>query len=316
MKHMSANQRLLRLALPVFVLVLGQVPSISLASDSLLAIDNICLAEARRAEQQHGIPDGLLQSITRVEAGRKTITGEYMPWAWTLNDQGEGLFFDTRQDALDYLQIAVDAGDHSVDAGCMQVNTKWHMDGFFELADMLDPVQNADYAASFLLDLHEAHQSWDGAVKHYHSSDPVKHVQYHAPVLAELESYLDTRLAPDADIETAALTDQGNAADTAVLQPDTTADMASATTILPTAELEYGSAEFAPVGIETGIMADTGMPTPAIPAVPVTAQPVAVASDNVPAADPDGLVKKRQPHIARNWQKVEHFRIMLARDAT
>ena len=139
---------------------------------------------------------------------------------------------------------------------------------------------------------------------------------FHACVLAELESYLDTRLAPDADIETAALTDQGNAADTAVLQPDTTADMASATTILPTAELEYGSAEFAPVGIETGIMADTGMPTPAIPAVPVTAQPVAVASDNVPAADPDGLVKKRQPHIARNWQKVEHFRIMLARDAT
>ena len=139
---------------------------------------------------------------------------------------------------------------------------------------------------------------------------------FHACVLAELESYLDTRLAPDADIETAALTDQGNAADTAVLQPDTTADMASATTILPTAELEYGSAEFAPVGIETGIMADTGMPTPAIPAVPVTAQPVAVASDNVPAADPDGLVKERQPHIARNWQKVEHFRIMLARDAT
>ena len=160
------------------------------------AIDNVCLAEARRAEDQHGIPRGLLQSITRVEAGRKTVTGEYMPWPWTLNDQGKGLFFDTKQAAVDYLQEAVSAGDHSVDAGCMQVNTKWHMDGFFELADMLDPVQNADYAASFLLDLHAAHQSWDGAVKHYHSSDPAKHVQYHARVLGELETYLAAYNAP------------------------------------------------------------------------------------------------------------------------
>ena len=88
----------------------------------------------------------------------------------------EGPVLRYKKAAVDYLQEAVSAGDHSVDAGCMQVNTKWHMDGFFELADMLDPVQNADYAASFLLDLHAAHQSWDGAVKHYHSSDPAKHV--------------------------------------------------------------------------------------------------------------------------------------------
>ena len=137
-----------------------QMPqALAATADDAPSIDNICLAEARRAEIQHGIPEGLMQSITRVESGRKTVTGEYMPWTWTLNDSGEGLFFDTRQAAFDYLQAAVDAGDHSVDVGCMQVNTKWHMDGFFELADMLDPVQNADYAASFLLDLFAAHKA-------------------------------------------------------------------------------------------------------------------------------------------------------------
>ena len=128
--------------------------------------------EARRAEAQHGIPSGLLQSITRVEAGRKTVTGEFMPWAWTLNDAGEGLFFDSREAAMRHLEAAVAVPGHSVDVGCMQVNTKWHMEGFHNLSDMLDPVQTADYAAGFLLDLHEAHQSWDDAVKHYHSSEP------------------------------------------------------------------------------------------------------------------------------------------------
>ena len=65
----------------------------------------------------------------------------------------------------------------------------------FRAGGYADPVQNADYAASFLLDLYAAHQSWDGAVKHYHSSDPAKHVQYHARVLGELETIL-RRITP------------------------------------------------------------------------------------------------------------------------
>lgn len=161
------------------------------AGTSIAGFDNICLSEARRAEAQHGIPHGLLQSIGRVEAGRKTVTGGFMPWARTLNDRGKGLFFDSREAAIRHLQGAVAADDHSVDAGCMQVNTKWHVGGFHKLGDMPDPVQNADYAAGFLFDLHEAHQSWDDAVKHYHSAEPEKHPVYHRRVLAELERFLN-----------------------------------------------------------------------------------------------------------------------------
>ena len=94
------------------------------ASKALGSFENICLSEARRAEVRHGIPSGLLQSITRVEAGRKTVAGEFMPWAWTLNDAGEGLFFDSREAAMRHLKSAVAAPDHSVDVGCMQVNTR------------------------------------------------------------------------------------------------------------------------------------------------------------------------------------------------
>ena len=280
--------------------------------DGVSTIDNVCLIEARRAEDQHGIPRGLLQSITRVEAGRKTVTGEYMPWPWTLNDKGKGLFFDTKQAAVDYLQEAVSAGDHSVDAGCMQVNTKWHMDGFFELEDMLDPVQNADYAASFLLDLHAAHQSWDGAVKHYHSSDPAKHMQYHARVLGELETYLAMH---NALLE---------AADPVVDVAD--APLAVSAVSFPS-EPEYGSAEYAtdhaaPVSSNKASNETAAVvPASATPASDVSAGDIAVAGSgaiiDVPSQeDVDRLLRERQPHLAHQWQKVEKFREMLAREAS
>lgn len=293
-------------------LLLMPLDLIAAEIDGVPAIDNVCLAEARRAEDQHGIPRGLLQSITRVEAGRKTVTGEYMPWPWTLNDQGKGLFFDTKQAAVDYLQAAVSAGDHSVDAGCMQVNTKWHMDGFFELADMLDPVQNADYAASFLLDLHAAHQSWDGAVKHYHSSDPAKHVQYHARVLGELETYLAAHNAP---LEAAAPVVDLADARLAVSAPSLAA------------EPEYGSAEYAPdqaapvSPVEPSTETAAVVPARAAPASEGSAGDIAVAvSDTImdvhSQEDADRLLRERQPHLAPQWQKVEKFREMLAREAS
>ena len=292
-----------------------QMPkAMAATTDDAFSINNICLAEARRAEIQHGIPEGLMQSITRVEAGRKTVTGEYMPWTWTLNDAGEGLFFDTRQAALDYLQVAVDAGDHSVDVGCMQVNTKWHMDGFFDLADMLDPVQNADYAASFLLDLFAAHQSWDGAVKHYHSSDPAKNVQYHSRVLGELETYLASRDGSPASAipDAAVMSDPDVTQLVASSMPAKGGEQilhsgeASQTAVLP----ELGSAEFSPQQAVAASAPDTSMPlTMAIPALTASA-------DRDMAPDQDKAVKERQPFIARNWDKVEQFRLMLSREAS
>jgi hypothetical protein len=224
------------------------------------------------------------------------------------------LFFDTRQAALDYLQVAVNAGDHSVDVGCMQVNTKWHMEGFFNLADMLDPVQNADYAASFLLDLFAAHQSWDGAVKHYHSSDPAKNVQYHSRVLGELETYLASRDGSPASAipDAAVMSDPDVTQLVASSMPAKGGEQilhsgeASQTTVLP----ELGSAEFSPQQAVAASAPDTSMPlTMAIPALTASA-------DRDMAPDQDKAVKERQPFIARNWDKVEQFRLMLSREAS
>ena len=260
------------------------------AGKALGSLENICLSEARRAEAQHGIPSGLLQSITRVEAGRKTVTGEFMPWAWTLNDAGEGLFFDSREAAMRHLEAAVAAPGHSVDVGCMQVNTKWHMEGFHNLSDMLDPVQNADYAAGFLLDLHEAHRSWDDAVKHYHSSEPAKNVAYHGRVLAELERFL-------AD-------DDAAAPAVAALPVTEPADPVAGNSLPAQADTELALIE-RPVTV----------PQPQPAANPVAPVRAAASAPPSPPADSKADDLAGQPNLAPHRDRVEHFRQLLARQS-
>jgi hypothetical protein len=295
---------------------------------SITALENICLAEAQRAEARHGIPAGLMQSITRVESGRKMVTGEYMPWAWTLNDQGEGLFFDTRETALAYLVKAVATPDHSVDVGCMQVNTKWHADGFLDIADMLDPVHNASYAAGFLLDLHAAHQSWDEAVKHYHSAEPRKNVVYHRRVLAELERYIDRGAAPaptpgaDDSVMLAAAPADLPADDVVSPMPDEGSADSAAIAPLP----DLSALVSGPVAAPAAVSA----PQVAVPAgvTPVTAPSAGALLPDQPSPDqpspdqpsPDQTIAgdpvwEKQPNLAPHRSRVEQFRRILAQQA-
>ena len=52
-------------------------------------------------------------------------------------------------------------------------------------------------------------------------------------------------------------------------------------------------------------------------AIPGMAIPALTASaDDGIAPDQDKIVKERQPFIARNWDKVEQFRLMLSREAS
>ena len=235
-----------------------------------------------------------------------------MPWAWTLNDRGEGLFFDSREAALRHLEEAVAAGDHSVDVGCMQVNTKWHMGGFHELADMLDPVQNADYAAGFLLDLHEAHQSWDDAVKHYHSAEPEKHMVYHRRVLAELEMFLNGR-----DDETEVASGLPEASDSAgnlsrpstgPSQDDHAADLALRAPLAPAA-LPAMPPKVSPTAgpVSGSTTGSTALQTSAPTAGPVTRSTTG-STAGMGAMD-------KQPNLAPHWKRVEHFRRLLAEGA-
>lgn len=147
-----------------------------------------CERAAARSEQAHRIPTGLLAAIARVESGRAAGGGILEPWPWTVNAQGQGLFFASKVAAVAWVGHAEAAGITSIDTGCLQVNLHYHPDAFRSLEDAFDITTNADYAGRFLRQLVEgpAHGDWLVAAGLYHSSTPDRASEYRAKVAAEL----------------------------------------------------------------------------------------------------------------------------------
>ena len=139
---------------------------------------NVCETVAVEAENAFNLPSGILTSIARVESGRKTDTGVYRAWPWTVNDNGKGLFFDTRKSAVDYIIKQKEFDNTHIDIGCMQISVKWHSHAFSSPESMLDPYTNIAYAAVFLEELYQTHGDWELAIKYYHSADTKKNIPY------------------------------------------------------------------------------------------------------------------------------------------
>lgn len=141
------------------------------------AQSHLCDAAAAIAAQDSGVPLAILRSVTRVETGRG-LQGGIEPWPWTLNRGGDGTWHDNADTALAAAQGAIAAGHRNLDLGCFQINHHWHGDAFSGLADMLDPVANARYAAHFLRDLHNEFGDWEAAVGAFHSRNPTRANRY------------------------------------------------------------------------------------------------------------------------------------------
>jgi len=134
-------------------------------------------------EKKHGIPAGLLQAISRIESGRKDSKGQIVAWPWTVNVQGKGHYFPTKEAAIVAVRKMQLQGIRSIDVGCMQINLHFHPDAFKNLNEAFEPSQNVAYGALFLAKLKKEHASWQAAVAHYHSANPAHHVIYQKNVL-------------------------------------------------------------------------------------------------------------------------------------
>ena len=141
-----------------------------------------CEELAEKLSKNSGIPDGLLGSIARVESGRINKNGVKRAWPWTLNLAGDSKFFDNKSQTLEYLNNAINEGKTNIDIGCMQINYKWHKNNFPTIETMLDPKSNINYAIEFLNELFERHNSWEDAVKHYHSATKSLNTKYYRKV--------------------------------------------------------------------------------------------------------------------------------------
>lgn len=253
--------------------------------------DHDCESLTSIVEKTFDLPAGILTSISRVEAGRIGDNGEHRAWPWTINHAGKGVFFDSKDEMLDYIRTHLDDSDQNIDIGCMQINHFWHSDQFLDLDEMADPFTNIVYSAIFLTDLKAAHDSWDQAIRHYHNANPDQNTPYVEKVYAVWDMLNDATGTP-------ILTDQAPPSDHT--QP---INLISA--IPP---------DLPPVKEDASTDKDDSPQTELAPDTETTIVQVATAPekpDTPIVVDPLAKLKARQPHLKGKWEKVIQFRHLL-----
>jgi hypothetical protein len=132
-----------------------------------------CRSAVAAAERGNGIPAHLLAAINRVESGRRNpATGAVHPWPWTANAEGQGLFYETKAEAVVAVRAMQARGIRSIDVGCGQINLMYHPDAFPSLETAFDPQANATYAAKFLKELFARSGDWNKAAAPFGDGRP------------------------------------------------------------------------------------------------------------------------------------------------
>ena len=168
----------------VTALFASSVLSVPLPSHAA-TLDMTCEVAAAAAEQQAGVPPGMLAAIGRVEAGRwDRATGTIRIWPWSINVNGAGIQLQSAAAATSTVATWVAQGTRSIDVGCFQINLGWHPDAFATLSDAFDPSANARYAAQFLVGLHAQTGDWGSAIARYHSAREHEGISYRSLVFS------------------------------------------------------------------------------------------------------------------------------------
>lgn len=167
------------------------------APDPMAQASAQCVAAEALAEKAHGIPPGLLLTISRVESGRP-IHGRAEPWPWVIDSDGQAYYYETKDAAVASARALIANGARYTDIGCMQVDWQQHPGAFASLETAFDPTANADYAARFLRGLYdgESGHSWPVAVGFYHSHTPMLAEEYRGKVAELGASILDGVAGP------------------------------------------------------------------------------------------------------------------------
>lgn len=148
----------------VLLAALSALAAAASTSNAQASAVGLCEREIQAAAAKYGIPEGILYSVGLTETGRK---GSLYPYA--LNIEGKPFFPPSEDAALQQFAMAKQAGAKLIDIGCMQINHYFHGENFASVEAMFDPHANVEYAAKFLRDLHDRHDTWTMAVARYHA---------------------------------------------------------------------------------------------------------------------------------------------------
>ena len=177
--------RILSLATVIlFATSAGHAEAEALAGAPGLTAGLQCRAAIRAAERGAGIPEHLMAAIGRIESGRRGPDGAVNPWPWSINAEGTDYVYETKDAVIAAVRALQARGVRSIDVGCMQVNLMHHPQAFGSLDQAFDPVENARYAARFLVQLKGQTGDWQKATAAYHSATPELGEPYQRKVMA------------------------------------------------------------------------------------------------------------------------------------
>jgi hypothetical protein len=140
---MSSRRRLSLIAAVALLLARGAMRTGAFA-ETTDSDFNVCERAGAAAEQEGGLPAGLLLAIGRIESGRwDPQRNRVIPWPWSINAAGKGQWFGSKDDAALNTRAQLDAGTRSIDVGCFQINLLWHPTAFSNRDEAFDPSANA-----------------------------------------------------------------------------------------------------------------------------------------------------------------------------
>lgn len=227
-------------------LVFVSAPASARTTDALIEGAKLCTRHLPRYERQYGIPVHLLSAISSTETGRwHSALKIAVPWPWTINAEGKGYYFDSKQEAIAAARKLQARGIRSMDVGCMQVNLVHHPDAFANLDYAFDPETNIAYAAKFLNNLYQESGSWKQAASHYHSKTPSLGQQYVSRVFGSWHKIIEK--VRDARLKTQVASNGVPAQQPAAQMPEKSnvMNVAAGQTSLPTKPVEFDEASFA-----------------------------------------------------------------------
>ena len=151
----------------------------------------LCSVAAKKAGVKFGVNYDLLQTISAVESGKwDNLQNMYVAWPWTINVNGKGYYFPSKEEAIAAVKKYQAEGVTSIDVGCMQINLKYHGQAFSSVDEAIDPEQNLKYGAKFLRSLYsKSGNNWKKAAKRYHSGNPIEGEIYTKRLERRFETY-------------------------------------------------------------------------------------------------------------------------------
>lgn len=163
------------IALLQAVLFAGGIIHGALADNSL----NHCEVAITHQERSRGMPSNLLRAIAMGESGHwDQARKRGVPWPWTVTSGGAGVYFPTKQAAINHVAALRAQGVTNIDVGCMQINLRAHPNAFSSMEQAFTPTANVAYAADFLSRLAAREGDWRKAAGFYHSATPHLYARY------------------------------------------------------------------------------------------------------------------------------------------